>query len=113
MRAYLCTVGPCIGCMLLFGCVPDVGQSDTRVDAPRVLAVRAEPAEAAPREQVRFTALYADDEGTFVDGALDWALCLDRKSLAELGPISRACLKQHADDDVLEPVGEGLSVEGA
>src|SRR5262249_46392906 len=84
-----------LGARLLFGCVPDVEDSDTRVSAPRVLAVRAEPPEAEPRAKVKLSALYADHTGTLSEGKLDWALCLARKSLAELGPISRACLVEN------------------
>jgi len=91
-------------------CVPDVEQTETRVGAPRVLAVSATPAEAAPRESVAFEALYADASGELQQAPLDWAFCLERKSLAELGPIAPVCL---SDAAAAERVGAGRSVRGA
>lgn len=90
-------------------CVPDVEQSETRVGAPRVLAVSATPAEAAPRESVAFEALYADASGELQQAPLDWAFCLERKSLAELGPIAPLCL---SDAAAMEQIGAGSSVRG-
>jgi hypothetical protein len=96
---------------VLGGCVPELDESNPRVDEPRVLAVRAEPAEVAPRARARFTALYADASGSLSEAELDWAYCVQRKSLAELGPISPACLVPEGES--LAPLGAGLSAEGA
>jgi hypothetical protein len=90
-------------------CVPSVEESDTRVDAARVLAVRATPAEAAPRESVAFDALYADASGALTQAPLDWMFCLERKSLAELGPIAPLCLSETA---MRETIGAGSTVRG-
>ncbi len=81
----------------VLGCVPTVEETDTLVSTPRVLAIAAEPAEAAPRQSVKLRVLYADGSGSADGTALDWALCVDRKSLAELGPINRACLQAQGD----------------
>lgn len=107
MRSLLHATWIAIGLLSLGGCVPDVEDSDTQVSAPRVLAVRAEPAEAAPRDSVKLTALYADQHGVLKEGALDWGLCLARKPLSELGPISRECLVEKGK--AVESFGEGLS----
>jgi hypothetical protein len=76
-----------------------------------VFAVQAEPAEAAPREQVTLTALYARGDGEVDTSSLDWAFCLQRKSLAELGPVAPACLVQESAD--LTPLGAGEVVSGS
>lgn len=58
----------------------------------RVLAVRADPAEAAPGDTVRWTVLTASPTGT--DDASDarWAWCDARPSLAALAPAATQCL---------------------
>lgn len=99
-----------IGTVWLLGCVPDVEQADTLIDGPRVLAVRATPAELAEREPASFEALYVDATGTLREAAIEWAFCIDRKSLAELGPVSSACLAERGD--AFEPIGAGLSISG-
>ncbi len=93
------------------GCLPEVEADLARVNEPRILAVRAEPAEVAPGEPATFTALYADASGELAAAPLDWAFCTARRPLAELGPVNRACLA--ATGEVLLPLGEGLSVGGA
>lgn len=92
-------------------CVPDVDTDESQLGAPRLLAVRAEPAEAAPGETVRFVALYADAGGGIDEAPIDWAYCTARKPLAELGPVSRACLEPSGD--AILPIGLGIDVSGA
>ena len=74
------------------GCAPEIEDRTFLVDAPRVLAISAEPAEAKPGEVTSLRALYVDKDGTRADGPLDWALCRDRKPLTEPGVISGSCL---------------------
>lgn len=96
------------GAVVLAGCVPELAADLSRVDAARVLAVRAEPAEAGPGELVTLTALYADAEGAVAEAGLRWALCTARRPLAELGPVARVCL---ADKNAsLLALGTGVSV---
>ena len=97
--------------LMMVGCLPEVGADLSRVDEPRILAVRAEPAEVAPGEPATFTALYADAGGELATAPLDWAFCTARRPLAELGPVNRTCLA--AKGEALLPLGEGLSVGGA
>lgn len=92
----------------LTGCLPEVESDLARVDEPRILAVRTEPAEAAPGEPVTFTALFADADGEITDAPLDWAFCAARRPLAELGPVNQLCLARTGD--ALLAIGEGLSV---
>lgn len=93
------------------GCVPDLDTDESRVAAPRVLAVRAEPAEARPGTAVRYSALVADRGGTRRDGFLGWFYCLAQKPLAELGPVARTCLSPSSER--LASLGEGVSVRGS
>jgi len=93
---------------VLAGCVPELAADLSRVDAARVLAVRAEPAEAGPGEVVALTALVADAAGTVEEAPLTWALCMARRPLAELGPVARACLADEGDD--LQALGTGSTV---
>ncbi len=72
-------------------CKPDLNQRLDVVTTPRVLAVRAEPAEVQPGKPVTMTALYVDASGAIASGPFDWAFCEDRKPLAELGPVSPRC----------------------
>lgn len=94
--------------LLAAGCLPEVASDLARVDEPRILAVRAEPAEAAPGEAATLTALYADADGELSAAPLDWAFCVARRPLAELGPVNRRCLA--AEGDALIAIGEGLEV---
>lgn len=96
---------------LLSACVPDVDVDESRLDAPRLLAVRAEPAEAAPGETVRFVALYAGASGALDEAPLEWAFCVARKPLAELGPVASECLVPGSE--ALVPIGAGPEASGA
>jgi hypothetical protein len=89
-------------------CVPDLDTDESRVSSARVLAVRAEPAEARPGATVRYSALVADGQGTLRNAFLAWFYCLAQKPLAELGPIDRSCLS--ASSENLSEIGGGLSV---
>lgn len=96
-----------VGSLLAAGCKPTLDDSSTLVSSPRVLAVRATPAEASPGDDVTLSALYVDASGVRTEGALDWALCTARKPLTELGPVSPSCLVAAAD--WLIPLGTGLA----
>lgn len=97
-----------LGAVLVVGCVPDLDTDESTVAAPRVLAVAAEPAEAAPGQPVQYRALVADATGTIADAAPSWFHCLAQKPLAELGPVSPACLQ--GDSGKLAPIGDGPTV---
>lgn len=96
--------------LLLLGCAPEIADDTTRITDARILAVRAEPAEAAPGESVRFTALVASRDGTLREATVDWSFCNARPSLSESGPVSARCL---TDGDWLVPLGRGLDATGA
>jgi hypothetical protein len=78
---------------LLVGCVPDFDDDLSLVKQPRILAIRAEPAEAKPNEVVTLSALVVDPDPLAAPGPARFALCVDRKPLTELGPVSPACLE--------------------
>ena len=94
----------------LVGCKPDFDDRTMLVEGPRVLAVQSTPAEAAPGADVLLRALYVDPAGEPLDAPIDWALCRERKPLAELGPMSPACFVASSPD--LVPLGSGAAVTG-
>ena len=98
-----------LGVLVVIGaCKPNIDQTVSLVGGPRVLAVRSDPAEAAPKTQVAYTALVVDDTGDVSGAGVDWAFCEARKPLAQLGPVSPQCLQ--ATGDALVPIGDGLQV---
>jgi hypothetical protein len=72
------------------GCVPDFDDRTSEVLAPRVLAIQAFPAEAGKNDEVELRALVASPDGSAPEPS--WSLCVDRKPLSELGPLSARCL---------------------
>lgn len=92
--------------LLAAGCWPDFGADPALVSAPRIIAVKAEPAEAAPGDPARYEALVADPTGAAANGALHYSYCTAPKPLAENNAVSAACL----DASALVPAGEGLEV---
>ena len=96
---------------LAASCKPQLDPRVSQVSEPLVLAVRAEPAEAAPRDPVKYTVLYVDGSGPVASAPLDWAYCEARKPLAELGPVNTECLQPSGAWFV--PIGDGAQVSGA
>ncbi|MBV9945390.1 MAG: hypothetical protein JOZ69_00910 [Myxococcales bacterium] len=78
--------------MLVSSCRPDLGADDALVTAARVLAVRAEPAEAKPGMQATYTAFVAAPEDANSGGVPLWRWCAAPKPLAENDVVSAACL---------------------
>lgn len=79
------------------GCRPALDDDPSRVEGPRILAVRAEPAEAKPNDVVVLHALYTD--GTEVISAAEpfaWSFCLTRRALADPSPVDPECLAPDA-----------------
>jgi hypothetical protein len=72
-------------------CAPTLTSVDSLVTAPRILAVRAEPAEARPGTSVRFDALVAAPPGVPTD-APSWSFCLAPKPLTEDNIVSDECV---------------------
>jgi hypothetical protein len=93
--------------LLLVGCVPHFTEDPSLVIDERVLAVRADPAEAAPGDTVTLHALDADSSGVVAAPELSWAACLARLALSEPGPVARACVD--GDPAALDGVSHGPS----
>lgn len=89
------------------GCVPDFEDQTSLVVAPRVLAIRSTPAEVAERQSTSVEALVASPDGASVD--LRWTLCLARKPLTELGPVSPECLAspEPPSEEIATALGSG------
>jgi hypothetical protein len=91
-------------CSSLVACVPDLPDDTARVVSSRVVAVRATPAEAGESETVTLDALVVAPVGSGPSELL-WSICLDRKPLTELGPVSTRCLASpNPGVDIAEPL---------
>ncbi len=78
--------------LLLGACAPEVGAPLSVITAPRVLAIRGEPAEASPGTVVSWDALVATPDGSAPLAALAWSFCLEPRPLAQATVVSDACL---------------------
>jgi len=86
-------------------CRPEFEDDYWRIDSPRVLAVRSEPAEARPGTLLTFTAFLA---GPAIASELPvWNFCTAPKPLPENNAVSRECLGSAE----LVSAGLGLSIE--
>jgi hypothetical protein len=92
------------------GCVPELADETATVSSPRLLAMRVEPAEARPGSAIATQSLWAGPDGVIAGAPLAWSFCMARKSLAEPGTVSAACLV--ADGPELIPIGSGESATG-
>ncbi len=99
----------CVAVAIVVSCVPSLGPGESLIAAPRVLAIRNEPAEAAPGTMVTFTALVATPGGSEEDAALSWSFCTAQKPLTEDNVVSDACLGSSS----LTALGAGPTVTAA
>jgi hypothetical protein len=101
---------------LAAGCQPNLGAPASLVSEPRMLAVSATPAEAAPGSMVSYTVLVVDsDLKTFPSGEptsapVDWAFCNQEKPLSDLADVSAYCFTYGAS--FLVEIGTGLTASG-
>ncbi len=104
-------VAAVIACVpaIVASCVPSLGPGDSLIAAPRVLAIRNDPAEAPPGTMVTFTALVAAPGGSESDADLAWSFCSAPKPLTEDNVVSDACLGSSS----LTALGSGPSVTAA
>lgn len=91
-------------------CAEPLDQRLAIVDAPRVLAIVAEPAEARPGTPVTYRALVASPDGT-VDAAPRWSYCIAPKPPTEDNAVSVPCAAQ--GEGALQPLGDAPSVTAA
>lgn len=84
---------PLVVLLTAVGCVPSLEGEPWRVDGPRVVAVRATPAEAPPDAVVRLEALVVGDAA----GPARFALCLAPRGPEERRVAAEPCLLGAAD----------------
>jgi hypothetical protein len=94
---------------LAAACIPSLGPGDSLVTSTRILAVRADPAEAAPGTRVTFGALVAAPSGAVAGPDIAWSFCTAPKPLTEDNVVSDACLGASA----LVTAGAGAIVSAA
>jgi hypothetical protein len=94
--------------LLVVACVPDFTDDTSRIGGARILAVRSLPAEARDGEEVTLEALVASTDPS-AEPEISWSLCVDRKPLSELGPVSPRCL---ATPDPLPDITERIQGTG-
>ena len=95
----------------LNGCVPTFDDNLPLIDKPTLLAIQAEPAEAAPGKEVQLNALIGTPELNSGTPELRWGLCIARKPLTELGPVNTVCIQapSAAQKDIID-LGSGATV---
>ncbi len=97
---------------LCTACVPTFDDNLSLITDTQVLAISSEPAEAAPGEEVRLSALAAVPGASGASPRLSWGLCIARKPLTELGPVNPACVRApSASSDASLALGAGSSVK--
>ena len=101
MRAALLCSLAAVAC----ACQPRFDRAPSRVDGPRVLAVRAEPPEAAPGASVTLAPLLVDAAGPLDAATVDWAFCLANRPAADDNTVSARCLPPDSPD--LRPIAPG------
>ena len=96
---------------LATGCVPTFDDNLSTLHEPTLLAIQAEPAEAAPGEAVQLTALVASPDADYTPPEPTWGMCIARKPLTELGPVNPVCVQapSGAPASILA-LGDGASV---
>ena len=94
--------------LLVLSCRPDFGERDSLVVETQVLAVRGDPPEAKPGENVTYSLFVASPEGPVVAPAASWAFCATPKLLTENGAVSAACLANG-----VRAIGDGATVSAA
>ena len=79
-------------CLLLaMACAPDLGPPDFLVDRPRIIAIKATPAEVAPGASATWQVLAVGPSGPLDASAAVWGLCTTPLSLTESGTVATAC----------------------
>jgi hypothetical protein len=73
------------------GCKPEVGQAPSLITDYALLAVKGDPAEAKPDENVVYSFLLASPSGTVTDATAGWDVCETPKPPAENSSVASAC----------------------
>jgi hypothetical protein len=91
---------------VLAGCEAALDQRLADVTAPRVLAITATPAEAAPGATVSLTALVVGPDGPRAD-VPSWAFCAAPTPSTEPNPVADGCL---TDPRQVRPLGAAVTL---
>ncbi|HEY6728066.1 MAG TPA: hypothetical protein VI197_28855 [Polyangiaceae bacterium] len=92
-------------------CIPEFDEDLSLVEEPRILAVRAEPAEVEEKEPVQLAALVAVPQGGTTLTPV-WAFCSAPKPLTELGPVAQPCIEDFGSTSpILKALGRGAAVD--
>jgi hypothetical protein len=91
-------------------CVPDFDTDLSQLSEPRLLAIASSPAETQAQKPVKLSALVAVPDGQETP-QIEWTMCLSRKPLTELGPVSPSCLEPDDGTGKVLDLGTGASVE--
>jgi len=92
------------------GCVPEIDDRTSIVQAPRLLGIASDPPEAAEGRSVTLTAFGATLDGEPLEA--EWTACMARKPLTELGPVNAECLLHpQGEPGVALFLGRGLAAE--
>jgi hypothetical protein len=94
---------------LAASCKPDFAERDSLVTSKRVLAVRADPAEAKPDTPINYSLLVAAPDGTVQNPTAAWAFCTTPTSLTENDSVSPDCLQ----NGVSAIAGESSTIQAA
>ena len=97
-------------CLLALTCAcrPDFGEPASHVTGPRILAVRANPPEAAPGATVRLEALAVTPAGTEAAPPIRWDFCSSPKPLTENDVVGPDCFA-----GAVRPIGDGPAIDGS
>ena len=93
--------------VLVLACKPDLGARESQIVGPRLLALRATPAEVQTGEAVTYDALLVDPNGE-LSMSLDYAYCTLRNPLDNPNTVAEGCIAQ-AGDGIVE-IGASATV---
>jgi hypothetical protein len=102
-----------VACLPAVSCVDTFERRPSNIDRVRLLAIRAEPAEARPGESVQLTALVVGSNG-IVDLAAQapkWSFCLRRPAAAAYNAVADECGELDGPPLVAAAIGTNPSVK--
>ncbi len=91
------------------GCEPSFSDRPSLVLGPKVLAVRSEPAEAAPGASVTLSSLVVDAKGTVAAPPSAWGFCRAQKLASENGAVSPECAGEGAIVAIASTLGPAVA----
>lgn len=77
---------------IIIGCRPTFDDRESIITGPRILAVRAEPPESLPGQNITYQALVVTPQGAMQDVPLHWSFCAAPKPLTENNSVNAECL---------------------